>query len=271
MTLGEKLKNLREIVAGTGGAVVAFSGGVDSTFLAKVARNVLGDKALAVTVRSRIHPRFEAREAEELARAMGIRHVMLDADPLDVPGFAANPPERCYICKREILAALWEVARGEGVAAVMEGTNADDSGDYRPGMRAVAEAKALSPLKEAGLTKRDIRELSCRLGLPTWDKPSYACLASRIPYGEAITEESLRAIEAAEGMLREKGYKVFRVRKHGDIARIELSAGEMKRFIAEEDLPGVAREMKALGFKYVALDMEGYRTGSLNEALPSQR
>jgi len=267
MTLDEKFARLRETLARTGGVLVAFSGGVDSTFLAKAAFDVLATKALAVTVRSQIHPAFEGAEASELARAIGIRHMVVDVDALAVEGLADNPPERCYICKTSILGTLKSIAAREGLPAVAEGSNASDEGDFRPGMKAVREQGVLSPLRDADLTKADIRELSRRMGLPTWDKPSYACLASRIPYGEKITPEKLRSIEAAEEMLRKSGYRMFRVRHHGKLARIELAPDEMKRFLAEEDLADVARRMKALGFAYVTLDLEGYRTGSLNEVL----
>ncbi|MHC4713188.1 MAG: ATP-dependent sacrificial sulfur transferase LarE [Planctomycetota bacterium] len=264
MTLDEKYEKLREIVAGTGGLLVAFSGGVDSSFLAKVAHDVLGERSLAVTVRSKIHPSFEEREAAEVAGAIGIRYRTIEADPLGVGGFKENPPERCYICKTAILSVLKRIATDEGLDAVAEGSNASDTGDFRPGMKAVKEQGALSPLFEAGLTKDEIRELSCRLGLPTWNKPSYACLASRIPYGREITEDKLRAIDEAEEFLRFRGYRIVRVRHHGEIARIELSPEDLKRFLAEEDLAAVSRGLKAMGFRYVTLDLEGYRTGSLN-------
>lgn len=267
MTVDDKLARLKEKLAKARGVLVAFSGGVDSTFLAKVAHDVLGDRALAVTVHSEIHPAFEQDEAIELARAIGIKHVVVNVDALDVEGLAENPPERCYICKKAIFGTLVEIARKEGLPVIVDGSNASDTGDFRPGMKALAELGIRSPLLEAGLTKDDIRELSCRMGLPTWDKPSYACLASRIPYGERITMEKLRAIEGAEGVLRAAGYRVFRVRHHGKVARIELAPEEMKRFVTGGDMADITRRIKALGFSYVALDLEGYRTGSLNEPL----
>ena len=267
MDLQSKFARLKKTIAETGGMLVAFSGGVDSTLLAKVAFDVLGDRALAVTVRSKIHPAFEEREAAEIADAIGMCHLVLDADPLEVEGFAANPPERCYVCKKAILSALLDVARREGLPAVAEGSNASDAGDFRPGMKAVAELGVLSPLKDAELTKDEIREISRDLGLVTWDKPSYACLASRIPYGDEITVEKLRAVDTAEDYLRGKGYRVLRVRHHGDVARIELAPDEMKRFAAQEDFDEVSRAFRGFGFRYSALDLEGYRTGSLNEAL----
>jgi len=270
MTLDGKLAKLRDILSQMKGAIVALSGGVDSTFLAKVAYETLGDKAVAVTVGSQIHAGFEEREAAEVARAIGIRHMLIRADALGVPGLAENPPERCYICKKAIFKMLLDIAAKEGHGIVAEGTNASDEGDFRPGVRALSELRVRSPLREAGLAKQDIRDLSRRMGLPTWNKPSYACLASRIPYGERITPEKLRSIEKAEDLLRARGYRVFRVRHHGSVARIELSAEEMKRFLAEENLAEISREIKALGFAYVALDLEGYRTGSLNETLRSE-
>jgi len=271
MTLEEKLARLTEILKGTGGVLVALSGGVDSSFLAKAAKDALGDRAAAVTVTSQIHAAFEAREAVDVARLIGIRHFLVEVDALAVPGLAENPPERCYICKQQILGTLLEIAKREGLPLVVEGSNASDTGDFRPGMKAVKELGVRSPLAEAGLTKADIRELSCRMGLPTWSKPSYACLASRIPYGERITEEKLRQIERAEDYLRGKGYLVCRVRHHGKLARLELSPDEMRRFVAEEDFDAVAKSIKAFGFAYVALDLEGYRTGSLNEVLAQSR
>ena len=270
MTLDGKLAKLRDILSQMKGAIVALSGGVDSTFLAKVAYETLGDKAVAVTVGSQIHAGFEEREAAEVARAIGIRHMLIRADALGVPGLAENPPERCYICKKAIFKMLLDIAAKEGHGIVAEGTNASDEGDFRPGVRALSELRVRSPLREAGLAKQDIRDLSRRMGLVTWNKPSYACLASRIPYGERITPEKLRSIEKAEDLLRARGYRVFRVRHHGSVARIELSAEEMKRFLAEENLAEISREIKALGFAYVALDLEGYRTGSLNETLRSE-
>ena len=270
MTLDGKLAKLRDILSQMKGAIVALSGGVDSTFLAKVAYETLGDKAVAVTVGSQIHAGFEEREAAEVARAIGIRHMLIRADALGVPGLAENPPERCYICKKAIFKMLLDIAAKEGHGIVAEGTNASDEGDFRPGVRALSELGVRSPLREAGLAKQDIRDLSRRMGLVTWNKPSYACLASRIPYGERITPEKLRSIEKAEDLLRARGYRVFRVRHHGSVARIELSAEEMKRFLAEENLAEISREIKALGFAYVALDLEGYRTGSLNETLRSE-
>jgi len=264
MSDDERYERLKSILARTGGALVAFSGGVDSTLVAKAAADALGERALAVTVRSKIHPRFELDQARELAREIGIRHREIGAEPLEIEQFRANPPERCYICKKALFSKLLEVAREEGLAAVVEGSNVSDEGDYRPGMRALEELEVRSPLREAGLEKPDVRELSRLLGLPTHDRPAYACLATRIPHGEEITAEKLAAIERAEEFLRERGYRVLRVRCHGDAARIELGAEELMRFAEKEDFAEVAEGIRRAGFRYAALDLEGYRTGSMN-------
>ncbi len=267
MTIDEKYEHLKAALSAAGGALVAFSGGVDSTFLAKVAFDVLGERALAVTIRSSIVPAFELDEAGQIARSIGIRHRFIDARVLDVEGFAENTPDRCYICKRALLSMLVGLAREEGLPGVVEGSNVSDASDYRPGMKAVEELGVGSPLVEAGLAKGEIRDLSRRLGLSTFDKPSNACLASRIPYGNRVTAEKLRTVENAEDFLRQRGYRTLRVRHHGRIARIELSPEETGRFLAEEDLAEIARHIKGFGFTYVTLDLEGYRTGSLNEPL----
>ena len=267
MTIDEKYEDLKRILKDMGGVLVAHSGGVDSTLLAKVAYDALGTRALAVTVRSQLHAEFEEKEARSLARDIGIPHEVVEVDALSVAGLVENPPERCYICKNGIFGKLLEIARARELPFVAEGSNASDTGDFRPGMKAVRELGVRSPLLEAGLTKEEIRELSRRLGLASWDKPSYACLASRIPYGERITREKLRAIEQAEDILRWAGYRVFRVRHHGKVARIEMAPEEMKAFLVNPKLDMLIRKIKALGFSYVALDLEGYRTGSLNEPL----
>lgn len=265
--LGEKMTRLRSALRGMGSAVVAFSSGVDSTFLLRVAHEELGDRAVAVTVRSCTFPRRELDEAMAFCRLEGIRHEVVDTSELDIPGFAENPPDRCYLCKKSIFGKIMAFAEANGFAAVLEGSNKDDDGDYRPGMRAIRELGVRSPLHDAGLTKAEIRALSRELGLPTAEKPSFACLASRFPYGERITAARLERVERAEQWLRDAGLGLvqLRVRSHGDLARIEVPAGDIARVAACAD--EVAAAFKRFGFAYAALDLQGYRTGSLNETL----
>jgi uncharacterized protein len=264
--LEEKLDFLKDILRSLESVVIAYSGGVDSTFLSKVAFDVLGDNALAVTVSSEIHPRWEAEEAVETAREMGIKHETIAADALNVPEFAGNPANRCYYCKKEILAKLEKVARRRGFKHVIEGSNFDDLDDHRPGMQAVRELGVRSPLKEAKLTKAEIRELSKRFGLPTWDKPSLACLASRFPYGVEITREKLTAVDEAETFLRSLGVRQLRVRHHHQIARIEVAEEDMETLLQSREQ--IVKKLKELGYAYVTMDLQGYRTGSMNEVLP---
>lgn len=266
-TLHEKLALLMENIEGMGSAAVAFSGGVDSTFLMKAAHRALGDRAVAITARSHAIPEREWKEAEELAKAEGIRHVMFDFPECDLKEFAQNPPDRCYYCKTAILGRMWEVAKQEGVAEIMEGTNADDEGDYRPGMRAVKEQKVKSPLKEAGLTKAEIRQLSREWGLPTWEKQSAACLASRFAYGEEITVEKLKQVGQAEEYLHGLGFGQLRVRVHGNLARLELTGEDIQKVLSSKLREEIDRTLKELGYAYVALDLKGYRMGSMNEVL----
>ena len=262
-----KLAHLKELLREMDGAVVAFSAGVDSTFLLRVAHDVLGVRVMAVTVRSQLIPRRELDEAAAFCRQEGIRHAFIDFDALSVPVVAANPPDRCYHCKRAIFGRIVAFAGANGCAVVAEGSNTDDDGDYRPGRRAIRELGIRSPLHEAGLSKAEIRVLSREMGLPTSDKPSFACLASRFPYGERITAKALERVERAEQWLLDAGLglKQLRVRSHGDLARIEVPSGDIPRLAAHA--AEIAAAFKEFGFSYVALDLQGYRTGSLNETL----
>ena len=247
--------------------MVAFSSGVDSTFLLRVAHEELGDHAVAVTVRSSTFPRRELDEAVAFCNSKGIRHEVIDTSELDIPGFAENPPDRCYLCKKSIFGRIMAFAQANGFAAVLEGSNMDDDGDYRPGMRAIRELGVRSPLHDVGLTKAEIRALSREMGLPTAEKPSFACLASRFPYGERITAAGLQRVERAEQWLRDSGLGLtqLRVRSHGDLARIEVPAGDIARVAARA--AEISAAFKGFGFAYSALDLQGYRTGSLNEVL----
>ncbi|MDR1158546.1 MAG: ATP-dependent sacrificial sulfur transferase LarE [Oscillospiraceae bacterium] len=263
-----KYERLRAGLAALDGVAVAFSGGVDSTFLLHTAHSVLGDRTLAVTARSESFPARELREASDFCVQRGIRHVICVSEELDIDGFAQNPANRCYLCKRELFSKIWNIAHAHAIVHVAEGSNRDDDGDYRPGLQAVAELRVLSPLREAGLTKKEIRALSRREGLLTWDKQSFACLSSRFVYGESITREKLRMVENAEQLLLDLGFRQVRVRIHGTIARIETGADELPTVVREDNRRVICDAFKELGFSYVALDLCGYRTGSMNETLP---
>ncbi|MBE3100739.1 MAG: ATP-dependent sacrificial sulfur transferase LarE [Firmicutes bacterium] len=267
MNAEQKYQQLQTIIKDLGSIAVAFSGGVDSTFLIKVAYDVLGNKAIAVTATSSTYPQREFSEACEYAKGMGIEHIVISSEELDIEGFAKNPKNRCYYCKKELFTKVWKVAKEKGIEYVADGSNIDDVGDYRPGMEAAKELKVVSPLKMAEMTKDDIREISKKLGLPTWDKPAFACLSSRFPYGNEITSDKLKMVDQAEEFLLGLGFRQVRVRHHDEIARIEVSPSERKKFFNEELMDQVAKRFKEIGFTYAALEMAGYRTGSMNEVL----
>lgn len=262
-----KYQKLQEYIRQTGSVAVAFSGGVDSTFLLRVAHDVLGDRAVAVTARSCSFPAREWKAAQDFCEQNGIRHVVCESEELEIEGFRRNPENRCYLCKRELFEKIWAIAKDQGLHSVMEGSNLDDNGDYRPGLQAVEELGVLSPLRYAQLSKAEIRELSRELGLPTWDKPSFACLASRFVYGETITEDKLSMVDRAEQLLLDLGFRQVRVRIHGTMARIEVEPSEFEKLLAEDVRETVYSQLKSFGFSYVTMDLLGYRTGSMNETL----
>ena len=263
----EKCERLKNYLQELGSVAVAFSGGVDSTFLLKIAHDVLGDKAVAITASSNLFPRRELKESSAFCKGENIRQVIFSVDELAIEGFQKNPPNRCYLCKRAIFTKIKEIAAKNHLSCVAEGSNMDDNGDYRPGMQAIAELDIKSPLRQAELYKQEIRELSKELGLPTWDKPSFACLASRFVYGEAITEDKLNMVDRAEELLRPKGFTQFRVRIHDNIARIEILTSEFDKMMKVDIRQEIVQKFKDYGFKYVSLDLQGYRTGSMNETI----
>ena len=253
-----------------GSLVVAYSGGVDSSFLLKVASDVLKDKAIAVTADSETYPQRELSQAKKQAQDWSIKHIIIDTKELDNQEFSKNSPQRCYFCKKELFTKLLRIAKEHKFNFVAEGSNADDSSDYRPGLKAIEELGIRSPLKEAGLTKQEIRILSQELNLLTWNKPSFACLSSRFPYGDKITKEQLIRVDKAEEFIARLGFSQFRVRVHSQTARIEVLKEEMSLFFKDGLLDKITQELKSLGFLYVTLDLEGYSMGSMNRVLQAK-
>jgi uncharacterized protein len=266
--LEEKYAELQRLLLEMETVVVAFSGGVDSTFLLRVARDVLGvENVVALTATSPTYPQSEFAESCTLAAAMGVRQLVVESNELEIPGFAENDPRRCYWCKRELFSICRQRAEELGFRCILDGSNTDDLHDHRPGREAARELAVRSPLLEAGLGKEEIRELSRRLGLPTWQKQPFACLSSRFPYGTVITPERLARIDRCEAFLRRRDFRNYRVRFHDETARIEVAPAEIGRFFDTTLREEIVREFKAAGFTYVALDLQGYRTGSMNETL----
>ncbi|MFC1666803.1 ATP-dependent sacrificial sulfur transferase LarE [Candidatus Omnitrophota bacterium] len=264
----DKLKRLRQILLDLGSVAIAFSGGVDSSFLLKMARDVLEkDNVLAVTAVSDTYTSSELSQAKRFTRSLDVKHKIIFTDELNDASFAKNPTDRCYYCKKELFKKLSCLAKRNGLEFVVDASNVDDKKDYRPGSRAKLEFGVRSPIQEAGITKSDIRKFSKSLDLKTWDLPSMACLASRIPYGQEIRKETLRKIETAEAFIKKCGIKQVRVRYHNDIARIEVEKKDIKKFVNHKLCDRIIKRLKSLGFHYIVLDLEGYRTGSLNERL----
>jgi uncharacterized protein len=264
----EKLKALKKKIVAMKKVLIAYSGGVDSTFLLKICVDVLGrENVLAVTAVSPTYQKEEVEEAKRIASEMGVKHMIIHTNEMNDDAFTSNPLHRCYFCKKELFSRLREIAEKHGIEYVLDASNKDDASDFRPGMKAAMEAGVISPLMEAEITKEEIRYFSREMGLPTHNKPSQACLASRFPYGEKITEDKLKMVEEAEKFLKELGFKIVRVRHHGKLARIEVGREEIKNFFDEEIRKKVMNKLKQIGYTWVCLDLEGYRSGSMNEEI----
>ena len=267
MDINEKFEKLKNYLSSLESVVVAFSSGVDSTFLLKTAHDVLGDKVIAVTAESCSFPKREFNEAKLFCQKEGIKHIVVESEELEIDGFCKNPVNRCYLCKKELFEKITEIAKENNIKNIVEGSNIDDNGDYRPGLQAVSELNIKSPLLYAELNKNEIRELSKKLELNTWDKQSFACLSSRFVYGEEITKEKLSMVDKAEQLLLDLGFHQLRVRIHGTIARIEVLPDEFPKLIEEKNRLKIVTEFEKYGFTYISMDLKGYRTGSMNETL----
>jgi len=265
--LETKLQRLRECFGEMRSVMVAFSGGVDSTFVLRVAHDAIADRVLALTTTSPTMPDDDRLNAIAMAQALGARHLMVESNELEIPGYAGNPVNRCYLCKHNLFTVCEEKARELGIVTIVDGLNLDDLNDYRPGIRAAAEMRVRHPLVETELTKAEIRELSRALGLPTWDRPASPCLSSRFPYGTQITLEGLRCVERGEKVLRSLGFNVARVRYHGDVARIEVEISEIGRMLDAKIREAVDRQLREIGFRFVTVDLRGFRSGSLNQGI----
>ncbi len=268
--MSDKQEELEKLLESYKRVAVAFSSGVDSTYLLKMAQKVLGENVIAVTASSCSFPKRELEEAKTFCRENGIRHIVVESEELDIDGFRQNPKNRCYLCKHELFEKIRSIAKENGIETVVEASNTDDDGDYRPGLVAVKELGIESPLRHVGLSKKEIREYSKELGLPTWNKQSFACLSSRFVYGETISEEKLAMVDQAEQLLLDMGFHQLRVRIHDKLARIEVQPSEFEKIMQEENRTKIFHKLKQYGFTYVTLDLQGYRTGSMNETLSAE-